>query len=207
MYLDLDTLVVKNIDALFEYDELSATMDLGGTFNTGVFVLRSSRDTLRRMLDVYKTTHSYNHGDQGFLNSFFRPKHIPWHYNIPTKLQEYAVWKKHAEFSVYHFTSETKPWSFHNLGHRHWQRNFHSGMFYEWVRTHQRLLNIPEREVCRAALPYDAAKQFHVSSKFSVVVGTFSRFELLSFTYLNAFLSSDKVGCCCRLSSRAAVSL
>nr|XP_020478935.1 glycogenin-2-like [Monopterus albus] len=53
VFLDADTLVLCNVDELFERDELSAAPDPGwpDCFNSGVFVFRPSLHTHSRLLD------------------------------------------------------------------------------------------------------------------------------------------------------------
>lgn len=52
VFLDADCLVLKNIDDLFEREELSAAPDAGwpDCFNSGVFVFRPSKETYRRLM-------------------------------------------------------------------------------------------------------------------------------------------------------------
>jgi alpha-N-acetylglucosamine transferase len=71
--LDADTLVLQNVDDLFERREFAAAPDffLPDRFNSGVMVLQPSLDTFRHMLDTLATADSYDGGDQGFLNTFF----------------------------------------------------------------------------------------------------------------------------------------
>ncbi|XP_055785903.1 glycogenin-1-like isoform X2 [Salvelinus fontinalis] len=89
VFMDADTLVLSNIDELFEREELSAAPDPGwpDCFNSGVFVFEPSNET-------YLMTHctekgSFDGGDQGVLNSFFNTwstadisKHLPFIYNL-----------------------------------------------------------------------------------------------------------------------------
>lgn len=70
---DADTLVLQNVDDLFERRNFAAAPDffLPDRFNSGVMVLDPSMDTFRRMLDALASMSSYDGGDQGFLNTFF----------------------------------------------------------------------------------------------------------------------------------------
>ena len=89
IYVDADTMVVRNIDHLFDRSlplakvpggtnpqekaekfagVLAAHDKFAGIFNSGVMVLAPSQKVIARMLAVYKDTPSYNIGDQGFLN-------------------------------------------------------------------------------------------------------------------------------------------
>lgn len=71
--LDADTLVLQNVDDLFERRTFAAGPDffLPDRFNSGVMVLDPSTDTFGRMMDALADAGSYDGGDQGFLNSFF----------------------------------------------------------------------------------------------------------------------------------------
>jgi alpha-N-acetylglucosamine transferase len=71
--LDADTLVVRNIDDLFERPPLAAAPDflMPDRFNSGVMVLRPSQTTFAAMVAALDRTQSYDGGDQGFLNGFF----------------------------------------------------------------------------------------------------------------------------------------
>ncbi|CDR18090.1 unnamed protein product [Oncorhynchus mykiss] len=52
VFMDADTLVVQNIDELFDREELSAAPDPGwpDCFNSGVFVFRPSNETYSKLL-------------------------------------------------------------------------------------------------------------------------------------------------------------
>ena len=52
VFLDADTLVIQNIDDLFEREELSAAPDIGwpDCFNSGVFVFRPCMETYDKLL-------------------------------------------------------------------------------------------------------------------------------------------------------------
>ncbi|MFI5299513.1 MAG: glycosyltransferase family 8 protein [Polyangiales bacterium] len=71
--LDCDTIVLHNVDDLFERRTFAAGPDffLPDHFNSGVMVLEPSSDTFARMRKALATTDTYDGGDQGFLNTFF----------------------------------------------------------------------------------------------------------------------------------------
>ncbi|GAA5845270.1 hypothetical protein JCM9279_004826 [Rhodotorula babjevae] len=140
IYLDVDTAVVKNIDHLFSTETVFAGVkDIGDVYNTGVLVFKPSKATFNDMMDTYLTAPSYNRGDQGFLNWYFSNRTttglgvIGPAYNVPAKLKGFAIGKKLIDNAfVYHFTAETKPWSFHHFYHRDWKVNYHPRMFAKW---------------------------------------------------------------------------
>ena len=91
VFLDADTLFLKNSDELFAPDELSAVPDVGwpDCFNSGVFVFVPSLDTFNSIVELLAKEGSFDGGDQGLLNSFFadwftadRSKHLSFIYNM-----------------------------------------------------------------------------------------------------------------------------
>ncbi|XP_035513356.1 glycogenin-1b isoform X1 [Morone saxatilis] len=133
VFMDADTLVLSNIDELFDREELSAAPDPGwpDCFNSGVFVFRPSMETYGKLLQ-YCTEHgsfddfcpplSVAGGDQGVLNGFFSTwatadisKHLPFIYNLSsiaiyTYLPAFKQYGGNAK--VVHFLGKTKPWSY-----------------------------------------------------------------------------------------------
>ncbi|XP_040887836.1 glycogenin-2 isoform X2 [Toxotes jaculatrix] len=123
VFLDADTLILCNVDELFERDELSAAPDPGwpDCFNSGVFVLRPSLDTHARLLDHALQHGSFDGGDQGLLNSFFSSwpvedisKHLPFVYNLSAS-SIYSYLPAFQQFGhnakIVHFLGAVKPWS------------------------------------------------------------------------------------------------
>ncbi|XP_032362456.1 glycogenin-2 isoform X1 [Etheostoma spectabile] len=123
VFLDADTLVLCNVDELFERDEFSAAPDPGwpDCFNSGVFVFRPSLETHRRLLDHALQRGSFDGGDQGLLNSFFSGwplddirKHLPFVYNVSAS-SVYSYLPAFTQFGhnakIVHFSGAVKPWS------------------------------------------------------------------------------------------------
>ncbi|XP_016089566.1 glycogenin-1-like isoform X1 [Sinocyclocheilus grahami] len=122
VFLDADTLVLCNVDELFEYEELSAAPDPGwpDCFNSGVFVFRPSLNTHTQILEHTAQHGSFDGGDQGILNTFFSDwavkdirKHLPFVYNLTagaiyTYLPAFQQYGHHAK--IVHFLGGTKPW-------------------------------------------------------------------------------------------------
>ncbi|XP_068654869.1 inositol phosphorylceramide glucuronosyltransferase 1-like [Aristolochia californica] len=71
VYLDADTIVVKNIDDLFKCGKFCANLKHSERMNSGVMVVEPSETTFRDMMRQVGTLHSYTGGDQGFLNSYY----------------------------------------------------------------------------------------------------------------------------------------
>ncbi|KAI4492293.1 hypothetical protein M0802_009874 [Mischocyttarus mexicanus] len=88
VFVDADTLVVRNCDELFEREELSAAHDVGwpDCFNSGVFVFRPSQQTFASITAFAAAKGSFDGGDQGLLNIFGE------------------------DVRIIHFIGITKPW-------------------------------------------------------------------------------------------------
>ena len=73
MFLDADTLVIKNSDELFDKEEFSAAPDAGwpDCFNSGVFVFRPNLNTFKELMSHAVNRGSFDGGDQGLLNTYF----------------------------------------------------------------------------------------------------------------------------------------
>lgn len=73
VFMDADTLVVKNIDELFEKEELSAVADIGwpDCFNSGVFVFVPSEKTFEGLTALLASDGSFDGGDQGYLHFIY----------------------------------------------------------------------------------------------------------------------------------------
>nr|AFK39755.1 unknown [Lotus japonicus] len=71
VYLDADTVVVKNIDDLFKCGKFCANLKHSERLNSGVMVVEPSETIFNDMVGKIKTTASYTGGDQGFLNSYY----------------------------------------------------------------------------------------------------------------------------------------
>lgn len=122
VFLDADTLVIQNVDDLFEREELSAAPDIGwpDCFNTGVFVFRPSTKTYERLLLFAQTFGSFDGGDQGLLNEYFSSWsrkdisfHLPFLYNMVSNVSYTyapAFQRYGADVKIVHFLGSVKPW-------------------------------------------------------------------------------------------------
>ncbi|KAL5004368.1 hypothetical protein ScPMuIL_017824 [Solemya velum] len=122
VFLDADTLVLRNVDELFDREELSASPDAGwpDCFNSGVFVYKPSEETYQSLLHFALTQGSFDGGDQGMLNIYFRDwatkdisKHLPFIYNVVSQafysyLPAFTQFKN--DVKIVHFIGATKPW-------------------------------------------------------------------------------------------------
>jgi len=122
VFLDADTLVLKNCDELFEREEFSASPDAGwpDCFNSGVFVFRPNLNTYNDLVALATTTGSFDGGDQGLLNTHFSSwatqdisKHLPFVYNmVASASYSYlpAFKKFGSDVKIIHFIGAEKPW-------------------------------------------------------------------------------------------------
>ncbi|XP_073318643.1 glycogenin-2 [Pagrus major] len=146
VFLDADTLVLCNVDELFEREELSAAPDPGwpDCFNSGVFVFRPSLHTHASLLDHARQHGSFDGGDQGLLNSFFSSwpvedisKHLPFIYNLSgSSVYSYlpALQQFGHSAKIVHFTGAVKPWSSgKDRGHSHSMGRFVSLWWKEYL--------------------------------------------------------------------------
>ncbi|XP_011297930.1 histone-lysine N-methyltransferase 2B isoform X2 [Fopius arisanus] len=122
VFVDADTLVVRNCDELFEREELSAAPDVGwpDCFNSGVFVFTPSQQTFASLTAFAASKGSFDGGDQGLLNSYFSDwahkdisKHLPFIYNM-CSTASYSYLPAYKQFGddvrIIHFIGSTKPW-------------------------------------------------------------------------------------------------
>eukprot|EP00250_Pteridium_aquilinum_P021531 c25155_g1_i1 orf=192-2171(-) len=81
IFLDSDVLVLRNIDFLFQSEEISASGNSRTVFNSGVMVLEPNNCTFNLLMSNIATIFSYNGGDQGFLNEIFT-----WWHRLPRRM-------------------------------------------------------------------------------------------------------------------------
>lgn len=118
VFLDADTVVLRNIDRLFGYPEFSAAPNVYESLadfhrmNSGVFVAKPSNETFARMLEALDAPDAlWPRTDQTFLQHFFPDWHgLPVYFNM---LQYVwftmpALWDWKSIY-VLHYQYE-KPW-------------------------------------------------------------------------------------------------
>ncbi|CAF3560940.1 unnamed protein product [Rotaria socialis] len=123
VFLDSDCVVLRQIDDLFEREELSAVPDAGwpDCFNSGLFVYRPSKETFRKLIKyASEKDASFDGGDQGLLNEFFSSwgssdisRHLPFVYNVTSNaFYSYlpAVTRFRNDIRIIHFAGTLKPW-------------------------------------------------------------------------------------------------
>jgi hypothetical protein len=116
VYLDSDMIVLQNIDELFLDDGFAAVADLGlehnyDRFNSGLFAFEPDGALFDDLIGRTRSIHSYDQGDQGFLNEVFPDwKPLPHEYNVNKRLSAHHPNLFHLESArVLHFVG-VKPW-------------------------------------------------------------------------------------------------
>ncbi|EGD83331.1 glycogenin-1 [Salpingoeca rosetta] len=122
VFLDADTIVLQNIDDLFDRPEFAAAPDIGwpDCFNSGVFVFKPSHETFSALSKLANEKGSFDGGDQGLLNQYFSswrtqgPEHrLPFTDNM-TANAAYGYAPAFERFRdrirVVHFIGAHKPW-------------------------------------------------------------------------------------------------
>lgn len=117
VYLDSDMLVLRNIDVLFNYTELSAVDDYGfqaapyNEFNGGLLVMEPSTHQLQRMRRSWPATPPSASMEQWFLNRYYHQRwtRLPYIFNTPANvfLRNPRMWSR--SIRVIHYTFG-KPW-------------------------------------------------------------------------------------------------
>lgn len=120
VFIDADTVVLGELDELFEYEGFAAAPDFGlrletHRFNSGVFVCSPGSDLYMRVLGAIPDTPSYDGGDQGFLNVFMNEvSWLPPQFNtLRRALGRYPDAIRKDDARIIHFVGP-KPWSLHN---------------------------------------------------------------------------------------------
>eukprot|EP00271_Cylindrocystis_brebissonii_P009206 TRINITY_DN23893_c0_g1_i1.p1 TRINITY_DN23893_c0_g1~~TRINITY_DN23893_c0_g1_i1.p1 ORF type:complete len:919 (-),score=79.21 TRINITY_DN23893_c0_g1_i1:91-2847(-) len=130
VYIDVDTMVLANLDHLFDHPEPAAVPDvyMSGKFNSGVLVIKPSKVTYDDMISQLDILPSYNKGDQGFLNAYYSgwfdmpaahrlPARyngvflFPPHYHPPAWYDMNTIHEALGPIAVVHFAGPWhKPW-------------------------------------------------------------------------------------------------
>lgn len=120
IFLDSDTIVVRNIDRLFELDSEFAATALKGValittqFSPGLMLVKPDAEKFNELMALRLTTPTYDGGDQGFLNVVFANKwyRIPDEYHVTKRIFMYHknMWNElRSSMCVIHYPS-AKPW-------------------------------------------------------------------------------------------------
>ncbi len=139
VFLDADTIVLSNVDELFDRPSFAAAPDffLPDRFNSGVMVLTPDPKVFGQMLQILSTGESYDGGDQGFLNHFFHDwyqgppaRRLPPGYNLHHFVHQFlsahdSLRPLASEEKIVHYTLQ-KPWQSANVagGSELWWRMY-----------------------------------------------------------------------------------
>ncbi|KAL9275911.1 UDP-glucuronate:xylan alpha-glucuronosyltransferase 2-like protein [Drosera capensis] len=75
IFIDSDIIVLRSLDLLFHFPQMTATGNDGSIFNSGIMVIEPSKCMFKTLMRNRREIISYNGGDQGFLNEIF----VWWH--------------------------------------------------------------------------------------------------------------------------------
>lgn len=101
-------------------------------FNAGVLVLKPSKEKYKKMMSLKDAIGKGGHGDQGFLNEYFKGRWNKLDYKFNYSRRHYEMWPEDFEedikdISVLHFTgADDNPWDKkpENQIERIWWSNF-----------------------------------------------------------------------------------
>ncbi|CAH8491543.1 unnamed protein product [Schistosoma mattheei] len=129
VFMDADTLVLQNVDELFDRSGFTAAPDplWPDCFNSGVFILEPSMDTYNGLLRMLFDSGSFDGREQGLLNTYFSnwlegdiSHRLPCIYNCicrisdDTSFEFYTSRSAWVQFGgsvrVVHFAGPIKPW-------------------------------------------------------------------------------------------------
>ncbi|CAN8063285.1 unnamed protein product [Agarophyton chilense] len=117
LFIDADSLVLKDLSPLFSCAQFCATFINPCFFNSGLMLVSPNATMYQDMVSVLPYTPSYDGGDQGFLNSYF-PQMLCaplFHPDNPRKNMTFArfPFSYHTDHSAYYnrlsFTFEKNP--------------------------------------------------------------------------------------------------
>jgi len=125
VYVDADTIVLQGIDELFKRPTPAAAPDTfpPDKFNAGVMVICPSKARFDDMQTKIAVLPSYDTGDTGFLNSYFKDWYtmpaghrLPFGYNALrtmfwlTAPRTRGYWDAVKPLKIIHYCSSPKPW-------------------------------------------------------------------------------------------------
>jgi alpha-N-acetylglucosamine transferase len=156
VYLDSDVLVVRNIDHMFDCGTFCAAFRHSDLFNAGIVVVQPNRTIFNHMLEKIEVFTSYDDGDQGFLNVYFKDLVYAPFFNWSSESRQYQPMRMPAglnsDIGIYYGTSRwvipdeeirnihytlgpLKPWI--------WWTNFLFNLNEQWTNVRKRLQQYP----------------------------------------------------------------
>ncbi|KAE9598124.1 hypothetical protein Lal_00003963 [Lupinus albus] len=114
IFLDADVLIIKNIEMLFFYPQLSASLDDDHKrFNSGFMIIEPSQCMFEKLMQKMNKVHSYNGSEQGFLNEVFTLWHrLSWKVNYLKHFERQRMKEKNEiakDVYAIHYLG-LKPW-------------------------------------------------------------------------------------------------
>ncbi|KAL1188124.1 putative UDP-glucuronate:xylan alpha-glucuronosyltransferase 4 [Cardamine amara subsp. amara] len=92
VFIDADFIILKKLDHLFYYPQLSASGNDKVLFNSGIMVLEPSPCLFKDLMEKSFKLESYNGGDQGFLNEIF----VWWH-RLPKRVNTMKYFDENSQ--------------------------------------------------------------------------------------------------------------
>jgi glycogenin glucosyltransferase len=137
VYLDADTLPLRALEELFDIvAPFAAAPEIGfpDCFNSGVMVLEPSAEIHQQLLELAVQGTSFDGGDQGLLNIFFKDFYrLSFMYNVELyrtyRLYMPAMRHYIEKLSVVHFIGKDKPWDLR--GKEPVDESAYAGFYYE----------------------------------------------------------------------------
>ncbi|KAK9473531.1 glycosyl transferase family 64 domain-containing protein [Dipodascopsis tothii] len=167
VYLHPETIVMQNVDELFESSGVIAgTLDLDGQVDTSaVLVLEPSADVYKHMISLaQKLTEDAVDptadeaeqtakkvavlSDVNLIHSVFkRIVSLGQGYNVRSTLSAHS--KKFMNLinsgKIFNFNAEVKPWNFWNSRHNYWRLHYNEVMFFAWQRFNTSAAQVLEK--------------------------------------------------------------
>lgn len=125
VFVDSDMLVLKNIDELFQMENMSAVVADGSYpgnnytgLNSGLLVCVPQKGESERLIGFLPSDSKRLLGDQDIFKLGYpnweknTALHIPEEYNVFIGHADYYQRKQGLDIKVAHFVGETKPWNF-----------------------------------------------------------------------------------------------
>lgn len=158
IYLDSDVLVMQSIDRMFDCGTFCAAFRHSDLFNAGIIVVQPNRTIFEDMIKKISRVPSYDDGDQGFLNVYFKDLVYAPFFNwtgtsrenqpmrMPAGLNsDIGVYYANSRWSIpqekiriIHYTfGPIKPWI--------WWTNFLFDLNVHWTNVRKRLTQYPDQ--------------------------------------------------------------
>ncbi|XP_024029388.1 UDP-glucuronate:xylan alpha-glucuronosyltransferase 2 isoform X3 [Morus notabilis] len=121
VFVDADIIVLRNLDLLFHFPQITAAGNDFSLFNSGIMVLEPSNCTFKVFMESRNDVVSYNGGDQGFLNEMF----VWWH-RLPRRVNFLKDFWSNSTINEISFKNELfgadppKVYAIHYLGWKPW---------------------------------------------------------------------------------------